>query len=203
MLVIANTIHALLPLCAIIGLILGLIKKAFYFVIASLWLSLIALIIYHQNYGGEILAPYFSYNNALLYSISLIVLTLAILYLMTHLDTKKRLINYLATLLQAFLVVASGLILANLWINAYFAASKLEGTPIIQVALIEKPSYCKYNYVFYKITPKGLTEYLCPNYYGFIPKIGHLTISPEFLTRQLSLPNKQQLLKLQQKKKVD
>ena len=62
---------------------------------------------------------------------------------------------------------------------------------------MDKPDYCGYKYIFYKIDKNGSTDYLCPNYYGLIPKIGHLEDNPEFIARQLSLPSKKQLLLLQ------
>jgi hypothetical protein len=195
----------LLPIGALIVLLWGLLRKRIYYVISSIWLSLITLIIHYQNAGREILGNYFNYTNTLLCTLSLLVFISAILYASAYFNIKKKtpLVKYLATLMQATIVLACIFLLANLWLNAYFLANRLEGTPIIQVALMKKPSYCNYKYVFYKITVDGSTDYLCPNYFGFIPKMGHLSVSPEFIMMQMSLPNKRRLLLLQQKKKVD
>ena len=61
MLLLAGIIHYLLPLAALISLIWGLSKKAIYYIIAALWLSLIALILHYQHSGGAILGSYFDY----------------------------------------------------------------------------------------------------------------------------------------------
>ncbi len=199
MLLLAGIIHYLLPLAALISLIWGLSKKAIYYIIAALWLSLIALILHYQHSGGAILGSYFDYTNALLYSLNLIILATSVIYIIEHLSNTSNGLKYSALIAQAFIALASILMIFNLWINAYFLADKLEGTPIIQVSLIEKASYCNSKYVFYKIARDGSTDYLCPNYYGLIPKIGHLSVSPDFIATQLSLPNKKQMLLLQKK----
>lgn len=201
MLLLAHIIQIGLPIVALILLVWGIIKKAIYYIISALWLSLIALIIHYQNFGGEILGSYFDYTNACIYSLNLIVLASAIISIIAHLSTETGVLKYFATLSQALIVLASVLIISNLWINASFIADKMEGTPIIQVALMKKPSYCNYKYIFYKIAQDGSTDYLCPNYYGLIPKVGHLAVSPDFVATQLSLPNKKQLLLLQKKQK--
>ncbi|HAU0197920.1 TPA: type I secretion system protein LssZ, partial [Legionella pneumophila] len=58
------------------------------------------------------------------------------------------------------------------------------------VALLEKPDYCNYRYIFYKVALDGTVYYLCPNHYGLIPSIGRLSISPDFIASQLSIPSK-------------
>ena len=70
----------------------------------------------------------------------------------------------------------------------------------MQVALFKKADYCNYKYIFYKVAKDGAVTYLCPNYYGLIPSIGRLDISPDFIATQLSIPIKKQMLLIQEKK---
>jgi len=200
MLLLASLIHYILAIAALLSLIWGLSKKAIYYVISALWLSLIALILHYQHSGGVILGSYFDFNNTFLYSLDLIVLTTSLIYIIEHLRAFYSAIKYIALVAQLLIALTSLIMIFNLVINAFFLTDRLTGTPIIQVALIKKPSYCNYKYIFYKIAKDGSTDYLCPNYYGFIPKIGHLNVSPDFIASQLSLPNKKQMLLLQKKK---
>lgn len=199
---IANAIQLLLPLCSLIILIWGLLKKNRHYFLSAFWLSLISLITHYQNSGGNIFGDYFSYYTTILCSFSLLLVVSITSHFISYSTQHQQISikNYLAPLIQAAILLAGVMLLVNLWLNAYFLSNKLQGTPIIQVALMEKPSYCNYKYIFYKITKTGATDYLCPNYYGFFPKIGHLSLSPDFITRQLSLPNKRQLLLLQKKR---
>ncbi len=197
-----SIIDYLFPLTAFYCLIQGINKKAINYVISSLWLSLIALILHYQKSGGTILGSYYHYNNAFIDSFNLIIFTTSIIYIIEYLRAIYPRIKKEALLIQIVIALTSLLILFNLLTNAFFINNRLKGTPIIQVALMQKPSYCSYKYVFYKIKEDGSTDYLCPNYYGFIPKIGHLNVSPDFLVQQLSLPNKKQMLLLQQKNKL-
>ena len=194
MLLLAHIIQLGLPIVALILLVWGTAKKAIYYIISALWLSLIALIIHYQISGGAILGSYFNYTNATIYSFNLIVLAGAVIVIIAHISNETGVIKYLATLAQAVVVLGSALMILNLWINAHFITNKMEGTPIIQVTLMKKPDYCHYKYIFYKIAQDGSTDYLCPNYYGLIPKLGHLAVSPDFIVNQLSLPNKQHML---------
>lgn len=68
-----------------------------------------------------------------------------------------------------------------------FIENKMAGTPIIQVALINKPDYCSSKYVFYKVNLDSSIMYLCPNYYGLIPSVGSLAVGPDFIAAQLPL----------------
>lgn len=195
----AKVIHSLFPLIALILLIIGVQRKAIYFVISALWISLIALVIHFQTSGGEILGSYFDYINAAIYSINLIILLISFIYVIEHLSSENGFFKYLSNLVKSIIVIGSILVITNVWINAYFIENKMEGTPVMQVALLQKPDYCTYRYIFYKVATDGTVLYLCPNHYGLIPSIGHLDISPDFITTQLSVPNKKQMLLLQKK----
>ncbi len=159
---------------------MGLKKNTVYYVVSSLWLSLIALLIHYQNSGGEILGDYFNYLNAGIYSINLIVLCVSLVCVIYHLGANSTFFKYFSSLLQALIVLCGCLVLLNLWINAYFIENRMPGTPIMQVALFQKPDYCTYKYIFYKVAENGKIAYLCPNHYGLIPSIGHLALPPDF-----------------------
>ena len=197
MFLLASIIHYLLPIAALFSLIWGLKKTAIYYVISALWLSFIALLLHYQHSGGQVLGTYFDLTNSLLYTLDLIILATSVICIIEHLSKTSLNIKFIPLVLQLFIALASIIMIFNLGINAYFLTDRLNGTPIIQVALMDKPDYCGYKYIFYKIDKNGSTDYLCPNYYGLIPKIGHLEDNPEFIARQLSLPSKKQLLLLQ------
>lgn len=195
----AKVIHCLFPLMALVFLIIGINRKAIYFIISALWLSLIALVIHFQTSGGEILGSYFNYFNAAIYSVNLIILLVSFIWVIAHLSSENTLFKYMSSLIKSIIVIGSILLLTNLWINAYFIENRMDGTPVMQVALLQKPEYCSYRYIFYKVAADGTVLYLCPNYYGLIPSIGQLEISPDFITTQLSVPNKKHMLLLQKK----
>jgi hypothetical protein len=196
----AKVIHCLFPLMALVLLIIGIKRKAIYYVISALWLSLIALVIHFQSSGGEILGSYFNYVNAAIYSANLIILFVALVKVIDHLSSDSSLFRYVSTFIQSVIVIGSILLITNLWINAYFIENRMTGTPVMQVALLQKPEYCSYRYIFYKVADDGSVLYLCPNHYGLVPSIGRLEISPDFITTQLSVPSKKQMLLLQKKR---
>ncbi|MBL7479230.1 type I secretion system protein LssZ [Legionella bononiensis] len=196
----AKVIHSLFPLMALVLLIIGIKRKAIYYVISALWLSLIALVIHFQSSGGEILGTYFNYVNAAIYSANLIILFVSLVKVIDHLSSDSSLFRYVSTLIQSVIVIGSLLLITNLWINAYFIENRMTGTPVMQVALLQKPEYCSYRYIFYKVAADGSVLYLCPNHYGLVPSIGRLEISPDFITTQLSVPSKKQMLLLQKKR---
>ncbi|KTD50900.1 hypothetical protein [Legionella quateirensis] len=196
----AKVIHCLFPLMALVLLIIGIKRKAIYYVISALWLSLIALVIHFQSSGGEILGSYFNYVNAAIYSANLIILFVALVKVIDHLSSDSSLFRYVSTFIQSVIVIGSILLITNLWINAYFIENRMTGTPVMQVALLQKPEYCSYRYIFYKVASDGSVLYLCPNHYGLVPSIGRLEISPDFITTQLSVPSKKQMLLLQKKR---
>lgn len=199
MYIIAKLIHTLFPLIALIFLFIGIKRNSIYFIISALWLSLIALIIHFQMSGGQILGSYFDYLNAAIYSLNLIILLVSLMRVISHLSVESEIFHYTSSLVKAFMVIACLLMISNLWINAYFIDNRMEGTPVMQVGLFEKPDYCSYRYVFFKISEDGSVIYMCPNHYGLIPSLGRLTVSPDFITSQLSLPVKRHMLLLQKK----
>jgi hypothetical protein len=195
----AKVIDYLFPLIALILLIIGLRRNAIYYVISSLWLSLIALLIHFQSSGGEILGSYFNYFNASIYSINLIILFIAFFRVVAHLRTENVSLKYLITFIQSLVVIGGLFVFINLWINAYFIENRMPGTPVIQVALLEKSEQCSYRYIFYKVASDRSIVYLCPNYYGLIPSIGRLALDQDFIRAHLSTINKKQMLLLQPK----
>lgn len=187
-----QVIHCLLPLIALILLITGIKRNAIYYVISSLWLSLIAIVIHYQSSGGQILGSYFNYVNATIYSLNLIILLISLIRIISHLTASTPVMKYLSSLFQSFIVIGSLLVITNLWVNAFFIENRMSGTPIMQVALAKKSSQCSYRHIFYKVATDGNVVYLCPNHYGLIPSIGYLSISPDLLAHQqlITLQNK-------------
>lgn len=200
MYLLAKIIHSIFPVIALILLIIGIKRNAIHFVISALWISLISLIIHYQTSGGEILGSYFNYTNAAIYTVNLLVLFFSLIRILSHLSIDNDVFRYTSSLAKAFIVIGSLLVITNLWINAYFIADRMPGTPVMQVATFNKIDYCEYRYIFYKVNPDGSVMYLCPNHYGLIPSVGHLAVSPDFIASQLSLPNKKHMLLMQQKR---
>ena len=200
MYILTKVVLSLFPLIALVLLIIGIRRNAIYYVISALWLSLIACIIHFQSSGGQILGSYFNYVNASIYTVNFIILFVALLRVITHLSTEHHVYKYISSLIQSLMVIGGLLVITNLWVNAYFIENRMPGTPVMQVALLDKPEYCSYRYIFYKVATDGSVIYLCPDHYGLIPSIGHLAISPDFIATQLSIPNKKQMLLLQQNK---
>ncbi|CAM2896529.1 type I secretion system LssZ [Legionella steigerwaltii] len=193
-------IQAFFPLIALVLFIIGIKRNAIYYIISSLWLSLIAVLIHFQFSGNQIFGTYFNYFNAGVYSFNFLILLLALIQVISHLRVNGPAFKYIYAFVSSFLVVGAIIVISNLWINAFFIEHKMEGTPIMQVALFERPDYCDSKYVFYKIDQDSSVMYLCPNHYGLLPSFGRLATSPDFITTQLSLPVKKQLL-LKQKNK--
>lgn len=200
MYILSKLIHCLFPLIALVFLIIGIKKNTVSYVISSLWLSLIALVIHYQSSGSQILGSYFNYTNAAIYTLNLVTLFIALIRIISHLSSTNTAYKYISSLIQSLVAIGCLLVISNLWINAYFIESRMDGTPIMQVALLKKAEYCNYKYIFYKVAHNGSIAYLCPNFYGFIPSIGHLAISPDFIATQLPMPTRKQLLLLQQHK---
>jgi hypothetical protein len=195
-----SILYSSLPVVGLILLFIGIKRNLLTYVISSLWLSLIALIILFKTSGGEILGSYFNYPNALIHTANMIILCISLIYIFSSIIKENKSIKYLISFIQSCIVIGSGLLVINIWVNAYFIENRLAGSPVMQVSMVDKPKYCSYKYIFYKIAADGTVHYLCPNYYGLIPSIGHLSVSPDFLTTQISNPNKKQLLQLQKKK---
>ncbi|MFA6302112.1 MAG: type I secretion system protein LssZ [Legionella sp.] len=193
-------IHCAFPLIGLLLLLIGIKKQAIYYVISAMWLSIIALIIHFEFSGSQILGSYFDYLNAGIYSLNLIILFISLITVVNHLSTNTPFYRYTSSLLKAFVFIGSIFVMINIWTNAYFIENRMPGTPVMQVALLQKADYCSYKYIFYKVTDDGSVDYLCPNHFGLVPSIGHLAVSPDFITTQLSLPVKKHLLQLQKHK---
>lgn len=180
-------IHILLPFFGAVLLIMGVKNRQTNYLIASLWLSLIAILLHYQTAGGELLGSYFCYKNALLYSFNLIILIVSLVCLFFKVPfLHQTLIRYLTGFISAGLVVVGIIFLVNLWVNAFFIENRSENSPIMQVATFKPLDYCQYKYIFYRVDKNGGISYLCPNYYMIIPSTGHLKVSPDFLIRHLS-----------------
>lgn len=186
----AKIIQYFFPLIALIFLIIGIKRNLINYIISSLWLSLIAVLIHFQFAGNQIFGTYFDYINAAVYSFTLLVLLIALIRVIAHLGLNGSIFRYTGSFINALLVVGALLVITNLWINAIFIEEKKSGTPVMQIALFDKPAYCHNKYIFYKIAPDDSVMYLCPNYYGLIASVGRLTTSPDFVTRQLHLGSK-------------
>lgn len=184
--ILAKTIHSLFPLVSMVLLFIGIKRKAITYVISALWLSLITVYIQFESAGWQILGSYFNYQNAFNYSLNLLILLIALIKVVNHLTIDNALFKYASSLFNSFILISCLIVITNLWVNAYFLQNRLEGTPVMQVALMKKPSYCNYRYVFYKVAQDGSVHYLCPDHYGFIPSLGTLTASPDFIAHQLS-----------------
>jgi hypothetical protein len=185
-----EVLSLLFPLAAALLLTIGIRRNLLSCIISALWLALITLIIHYNAAGREVLGSYFNYQNALIYTINLILFIISFLKIISHLTIYYSIVKLMIGLLQGAIIVVCLFILANLWINAYFISSnQMINTPIVQVALMRKPTYCNYKYLFYKITSDGLVSYLCPNYYGLIPHIGYLPQVPDFLKMHVPKPN--------------
>ena len=183
----SNTLHNLPPFISALLLIIGIKKDRINYIIAALWLSLIALILHYQAAGGEILGSYFGYQNAAIYSVNLIVLLMTLQYLFIKIPILQgNLSRYVTGIVSTFLIIGTLLLLSNLWINAYFIENRLAGTPVLQVARFTPLDYCAYRYVFYKVGTDEKISYMCPDHYGMIPSIGHLDVLPDVILNQLA-----------------
>jgi hypothetical protein len=194
MYMLAQVIHCFFPIIALFLLIIGIKNNAIHYIISSLWLSIIALALHFQASGGQILGSYFNYTNATIYTLNLLVLFIALLRVIIHLRINHYLLRFFSSLFSASIVIGILLVLTNLWINALFIENRLKGTPVMQVALFNKPDYCGYRYVFYKVALDGSVHYLCPEHYGLIPSTGRLSVNPDFIASQHFSP-KEKLLK--------
>ncbi|ARG98880.1 Legionella secretion system protein Z [Legionella micdadei] len=182
-----EAIHILFPILGIIILALGIKLHRKNYIVVALWLSLIALILHYRASGGEILGSYFNYSHAAIYSLNLVVLISAIICLLiaSMEEIKSKILRYSAGFLSAGLITGGVLLIANLWINAFFVEDRLTGTPILQVATFSKQPYCSYRYVFYKIGSDSVVRFMCPNHYGLLPSVGPLSTAPSFVIKQL------------------
>lgn len=182
-----DVIQALLPVAASLLLIAGKVTRHKNFIVIALWTSLMAIILHYQTSGGEILGSYFDYRHALFYSLNIIVLLICTIDVLLGFASESRhpLFRYLTGLAAAAALIGVTLLIANVWINAWFIENRMQGTPVLQVASFRKLPYCTYYYVFYRISENGKMSYMCPNYYGLIPSAGYLETPPDYVIRQL------------------
>ncbi len=185
-----NLLESILLMFTVLGALIlfcGVKLKRKNFVVIALWLSLFTLIFHYRDSGGEILGSYFNYYHAAIYSLNIVVLIFALIYLLlTSINAiNSKLIRYSAGFFSAGLITAASLLLINLWINASFIENRLAGTPVLQVATFNKQPYCSYKYVFYKVSTDKIVWFMCPNHYGLFPSIGQLRSAPNFVVKQL------------------
>ncbi|MFA5959149.1 MAG: type I secretion system protein LssZ [Tatlockia sp.] len=182
-----EAIHTLFPIFGILILGFGILSQRKNYIILALWLSLIALFLHYRASGGEILGSYFNYSHAAIYSLNLVVLVVALLYLLLNASKgmSSKLLRLGSALFSAGLITGSALLLVNLWVNASFVENRLAGTPILQVAAFNKQAYCGYKYIFYKVGADNKVRFMCPNHYGLMPSIGRLDSAPAYVVKQL------------------
>ncbi|MGQ3892255.1 type I secretion system protein LssZ [Legionella sp. CNM-4043-24] len=184
---ITTSLHIIFPIINLFLLIIGIKKQGNKWVIAALWLSLGAILIHYQTAGGEILGSYFDYKESFLYSASLLIILVAVVYLLRGFTREhpSRGLRTLISLMLAIMTTGVVLLLANLWINARFIENRMPGSPVLQVGTFQKLDYCHYQYLFYTVNKAGQAAYLCPNYYGLLPSVGTLESVPDYVLRLL------------------
>ncbi|QDQ39023.1 type I secretion system protein LssZ [Legionella geestiana] len=187
-----TAIQYLAPVLSALLLFMGFRKRRVNLVLAALWISLLALMLQYKLMGRAILGAHFDYANAVPYSLNLIIVVAAIVYLLFSSPRfhAYKLVRIVSILFALLLFSASTILLINLWVNARFMESRLDGTPVVQVGTFNKPDWCAYDYVFYIVDTKGRIRYLCPNHYGLLPSTGILEAAPDFLVGQLTTPPK-------------
>lgn len=197
----AQTIHILFPLIALLFLVYGIRQQKAIPVSTSLWIGLIALMLHYQMSGGELLGSYFNYRNAVIYSFNIFIVATALIYLLSQTKIESRILKAINHLFKAVFITACLLLLTNLWINAWFIETRMPGTPVMQVAnLNDGNEHCNYRHVYYKVSKDGSIQYLCPNKYGLLPGTGTLHLWPEFIAQQLPHPILKNILQAQQEK---
>lgn len=184
-----SCILLIFPFLTFLLLVIGLKTERKNYILAALWLSLIASILHYQTANGEILGSYFDYWQALIYSMNLTVLLLSLMYFIIALgfETSVQSIRYALSLLAATLIIAVTILLANIWFNAWFLSDRMPNTPLLQVATSNKLDYCNYKYVFYKVSSAGTVDYMCPQRFGVLPSRGVLDRVPKYILKQLPI----------------
>lgn len=176
----------LLPILGVATFIIGLHVKSMQYVLAAFWIALISMLIQYQNAGGEILGTYFDYPHAFMYSLALGLLITCLYYLLFKtLVFKRKMLQTFATLLFASIIISAVVLLINLWMNALFIENKAPKTAVMQVITFTPPAYCTSRSIFYKVTATHQVAYLCPNYYGILPKVDQLNDVPSFIAQHL------------------
>ncbi len=183
-----NTLSTLLqdflPFVGLLLLTIGIKTTRIHYIITALWLTLIALLLHYQTAGGEILGHYFGYEHSSIYTLSILILLVALFRLFFRASfLQGQFIRYSTGLASVFFLAGCVLLIMNLWINAHFIENRRPGTPIIQVATFATLDYCSYRYIFYRVNPDGKVSYMCPNHYGVIPSIGDLNVTPDFVLK--------------------
>lgn len=189
MLTFTYLLYAALTLVALATILYSFRKKSESAAAIAIWTDLLAILLLYRLARGEILGLFFNYTNGLLYTINLIILILSISYIIAHSRFFKanKMRRYTTATISSLLIVGGILLLINVWTNAYFIETRKAGIPVLQVATLGHNPHCQYAYVFYKITPDGNASYMCPNYYGLIPRIGRLDTVPSFIEHQFGI----------------
>lgn len=186
MAMLTDTISYLLPALGLLFVLYGFFRRRMNYILIALWVSLVTLLLQYQIAGSEILGSYFGYKQSMLYTINLVVLVSALIYMLFQSpQLSNKYIRILFAFLSSVIITAVLILIINLWVNAYFIENRFPGTAIMQVVSFTPPDYCSYRYVFYKVGNDSQVHYLCPNYYGLIPATGTLDTVPDFLTHQL------------------
>lgn len=173
-----------------IFLMIGISKSSKKAIIVALWLSLLAMILHYYLAGLEILGNYFNYCHAALYTLNMLVMIGSIIYLLFSSSIRSQKYIWLGLAAPLIIIITEGLLLiANLWVNAYFLEHKKMGTQLIALSNKDKTSYCTSNYIFYKIMPDNTMKYMCPNHYLLIPSIGNVEQVPSDLLPYLNKEN--------------
>lgn len=184
---ISSVIFYLLPLLGFILLLIGVRNNKTNVLLTALWISLIALLLLYRISGGEILGSYFDYKNTAIYTFNFLVLITTLFFLFFKLPLlQNKWLRYASSGVSIGVLIGGLLLLTNLWINARFIENRQAGTPILQMATFKPANYCSYRYVFFKVGIDGRISYMCPNYYGIIPSIGVLEVSPSFVLNHLA-----------------
>jgi len=190
-----TSLHILFPLLNLALLIYGIKTQRNKWVIAALWLSFIAITLHYQTARGEILGSYFDYKESFLYSASLLVMLIGMIYLLWGFvrESHLRWARPVSSLVIAATTTGVVLLMVNLWVNARFIENRLPGSPVLQIGSFQKLDYCQYQYLFYVIDNDGKLNYLCPNYYGLFPSVGTLQTTPDYVLRLMPADVQQRL----------
>lgn len=181
--------YAILSLIGVVATLFGLRHHKKEAMHIGLWFTIFAMVLLYNLADGEILGTFFNYENSILYSINLLVLVviLSYLFLTSNWIQKRQWFHYLAYFGILLIVAAGSVLLINVWMNARFIETKNNALPIIQVANYGNNPHCEYQYVFYKMNNQGTIEYLCPNHYFLIPKVGVVSSIPDYIKQQFNL----------------
>lgn len=185
MYILLQVVHFILPLIAAVMLIYGIKKDNSLYTSAALWISLLTLAVHYEVSGGEILGSYFDYVNASIYSFNLFVFLFASIYILSSFDIENIILRTLNAILKTAIVAGFVILFCNLWINAYFVEQKMDGTPVLEVALPKGNHLCQHRHIFYIVNQNGGLEFLCPNEFVFLPGLGKISIIPEHVLNQL------------------